>query len=76
MTFHLCLIFFNNFLSHARALTNGTWHIVNCTFIEALGPQGVLKIIGHGPHDHVDEVELVSVLVEGRLDGASREVLA
>lgn len=40
--------------------------------IEALGPKGVLINIGRGPH--VDEPELVSALVEGRLGGAGLDV--
>jgi glyoxylate/hydroxypyruvate reductase len=55
------------------ALTNETHHIVNGAVIEALGPQGVLINIGRGPH--VDEAELVSALVEGRLGGAGLDVV-
>ncbi|KAK4395242.1 Hydroxyphenylpyruvate reductase [Sesamum angolense] len=40
--------------------------------MDALGPSGVLINIGRGPH--VDEPELVSALVEGRLGGAGLDV--
>ncbi|CAN1215567.1 Glyoxylate/hydroxypyruvate reductase A HPR2 [Linum perenne] len=40
--------------------------------MNALGPNGVLINIGRGPH--VDEQELVSALVEGRLGGAGLDV--
>lgn len=54
------------------ALTNETRLIVNRAIINALGPQGVLINIGRGPH--VDEAELVSALVEGRLGGVGLDV--
>ncbi|XP_078175200.1 glyoxylate/hydroxypyruvate/pyruvate reductase 2KGR-like [Carex rostrata] len=54
------------------ALTNETRLIVNRAIIDALGPQGVLINIGRGPH--VDEAELVSALVEGRLGGVGLDV--
>lgn len=56
----------------ACALTPETTHIVNREVIDALGPKGVLINIGRGPH--VDEPELVSALVEGRLGGAGIDV--
>ncbi|KAJ8773468.1 hypothetical protein K2173_004298 [Erythroxylum novogranatense] len=56
----------------ACALTEETQHIVNRQVIDALGPNGVLINIGRGPH--VDESELVSALVEGRLGGAGLDV--
>lgn len=40
--------------------------------INALGPRGILINIGRGAH--VDEPELVSALVEGRLGGAGLDV--
>ncbi|XP_042052506.1 hydroxyphenylpyruvate reductase-like [Salvia splendens] len=54
------------------ALTPETTHIVNREVLDALGPKGVLINIGRGPH--VDEPELVSALVEGRLGGAGLDV--
>nr|XP_043624456.1 glyoxylate/hydroxypyruvate/pyruvate reductase 2KGR-like [Erigeron canadensis] len=56
----------------ACSLTEETRHIVNCDVIDALGPEGVLVNIGRG--GHVDEPELVSALVEGRLGGAGLDV--
>lgn len=56
----------------ACALTEETRHIVNREVMDALGPKGVLINIGRGPH--VDERELVSALVEGRLGGAGLDV--
>ncbi|XP_062089275.1 glyoxylate/hydroxypyruvate/pyruvate reductase 2KGR-like [Humulus lupulus] len=56
----------------ACALTEETRNIVNREVIDALGPKGVLINIGRGPH--VDEPELVSALVEGRLGGAGLDV--
>lgn len=56
----------------ACALTEETNHIVNREVIDALGPEGVLINIGRGPH--IDESELVSALVEGRLAGAGLDV--
>ncbi|GAB2269404.1 hypothetical protein Dimus_004322 [Dionaea muscipula] len=56
----------------ACALTEETRHIINREVIAALGPKGVLINIGRGPH--VDEPELVSALVEGRLGGAGLDV--
>ncbi|KAI3455440.1 hypothetical protein Pfo_012103 [Paulownia fortunei] len=56
----------------ACALTPETTHIVNREVIDALGPKGVVINIGRGPH--VDEPELVSALVEGRLGGAGLDV--
>uniref|UniRef100_A0A7C8YR64 Uncharacterized protein n=1 Tax=Opuntia streptacantha TaxID=393608 RepID=A0A7C8YR64_OPUST len=56
----------------ACALTEETRHIVNRDVMNALGPKGFLINIGRGPH--VDEPELVSALVEGRLGGAGLDV--
>ncbi|KAM7255572.1 hypothetical protein ACFE04_008470 [Oxalis oulophora] len=56
----------------ACPLTAETRHIVNREVIDALGPKGVLINIGRGPH--VDEPELVSALLEGRLGGAGLDV--
>ena len=56
----------------ACALTPETRHIVNREVLDALGPKGVLINIGRGPH--VDERELVSALVEGRIGGAGLDV--
>nr|XP_023887419.1 uncharacterized protein LOC111999526 [Quercus suber] len=56
----------------ACPLTEETRHIVNCEVMNALGPKGVLINIGRGPH--VDEPELVSALIEGRLGGAGLDV--
>ncbi|GFP81867.1 hydroxyphenylpyruvate reductase [Phtheirospermum japonicum] len=56
----------------ACALTPETTHIVNREVIDALGPKGVLINIGRGRH--VDEPELVSALLEGRLGGAGLDV--
>ncbi|GLT56063.1 hypothetical protein SLA2020_291360 [Shorea laevis] len=56
----------------ACALTEETQHIINREVIDALGPEGVLINIGRGLH--VDEPELVSALVEGRLGGAGLDV--
>ncbi|CAI0423122.1 unnamed protein product [Linum tenue] len=56
----------------ACALTNETRHIINREVIDALGPRGVLVNIARGAT--VDEPELVSALVEGRLGGAGLDV--
>ncbi|XP_010254093.1 PREDICTED: hydroxyphenylpyruvate reductase-like [Nelumbo nucifera] len=56
----------------ACALTEETHHIVNREVIDALGPQGIIINIGRG--SHIDEPELVSALVEGRLAGAGLDV--
>ncbi|CAN6700942.1 unnamed protein product [Malus baccata var. baccata] len=53
-------------------LTQETRHIINREVIDALGPKGILINIGRGPH--VDESELVSALLEGRLGGAGLDV--
>jgi len=45
---------------------------VNRGVIDALGPKGILINIGRGPH--VDEPELVSALMEGRVGGAGLDV--
>lgn len=56
----------------ACPLTPETRHIINRQVIDALGPKGILINIGRGPH--VDEPELVSALLEGRLGGAGLDV--
>ncbi|KAF7843357.1 hydroxyphenylpyruvate reductase [Senna tora] len=56
----------------ACPLTQETYHIINREVINALGPKGVLINIGRGKH--VDEPELVSALLEGRLGGAGLDV--
>ncbi|KAK2654814.1 hypothetical protein Ddye_014670 [Dipteronia dyeriana] len=56
----------------ACALTQETHHIVNRKVIDALGPNGILVNIGRGAQ--VDEPELVSALLEGRLAGAGIDV--
>ncbi|XP_071711121.1 glyoxylate/hydroxypyruvate/pyruvate reductase 2KGR-like [Rutidosis leptorrhynchoides] len=56
----------------ACSLTESTYHIINREVIDALGPNGYLINIGRGAH--VDEPELVSALVEGRLGGAGLDV--
>lgn len=56
----------------ACALTEETRHIVNRKVIDALGPKGTLINIGRG--SNVDEPELVSALLEGRLGGAGLDV--
>lgn len=56
----------------ACPLTEETRHVINREVIDALGPKGFLINIGRGPH--VDERELVSALVEGRLAGAGLDV--
>ncbi|XP_076945357.1 hydroxyphenylpyruvate reductase-like isoform X1 [Bidens hawaiensis] len=56
----------------ACPLTEETRHIINREVIDALGPTGYLINIGRGPH--IDEPELVSALVEGRIAGAGLDV--
>ncbi|OMO54061.1 hypothetical protein CCACVL1_28082 [Corchorus capsularis] len=56
----------------ACALTEETHHIVNRKVIDALGPKGILINIGRGAH--VNEPEVVSALLEGRLGGAGLDV--
>ncbi|KAK1557799.1 hypothetical protein Q3G72_032125 [Acer saccharum] len=56
----------------ACALTQETHHIINHKVIDALCPNGILINIGQGAH--VDEPELVSALLEGRLAGAGLDV--
>lgn len=56
----------------ACTLTEETKHIVNREVIDALGPNGILINVGRGAH--VDESELVSALLEGRLAGAGLDV--
>ncbi|CAM8934606.1 unnamed protein product [Rhodiola kirilowii] len=71
--------FYNNVVELARdseilfiacSLTKAT--IINRQVLDALGPKGVLINIGRGAH--VDETELVSALLEGRLGGAGLDV--
>ncbi|KAL5575166.1 hypothetical protein UlMin_016865 [Ulmus minor] len=54
------------------SLTEETRHIVNREVINAIGPKGILINIGRGPH--IEEQELVSALMEGRLGGAGLDV--
>ena len=56
----------------ACSLTEETHHIIKWEVINALGPKGFLINIGRGKH--VDETELVSALLEGRLGGAGHDV--
>lgn len=56
----------------ACSLTEETRHIINREVIDALGEKGVVINIGRG--HLVDEAELVSALVEGRLGGAGLDV--
>ncbi|XP_054781453.1 glyoxylate/hydroxypyruvate/pyruvate reductase 2KGR-like [Prosopis cineraria] len=61
-----------NVLVVACPLTEETHHVINREVLNALGPKGVLINIGRGKH--VDEPELVSALLEGRLGGAGLDV--
>ncbi|XP_047070531.1 glyoxylate/hydroxypyruvate reductase HPR3-like [Lolium rigidum] len=56
----------------ACALTKATWHIVNKDVLEALGKDGVIINVGRGAH--VDEVELLVALKEGKIAGAGLDV--
>jgi len=56
----------------ACPLTEETHHIINREVIDALDPKRYLINIGRGKL--VDEAELVSALVEGRLGGAGLDV--
>lgn len=56
----------------ACALTPETRHIINRQVIDSLGPNGIVINIARG--GHVDEPELISALVEGRLGGAGLDV--
>ncbi|KAL5697502.1 Glyoxylate/hydroxypyruvate/pyruvate reductase 2kgr [Ranunculus cassubicifolius] len=56
----------------ACSLTEETRHIVDRKVIDTLGPKGVIINIGRGAH--IDEPELVSALIEGRLGGAGLDV--
>lgn len=56
----------------ACALTKETHYIVDRKVIDALGPKGIIINIGRGAH--IDEPELVSALLEGRLAGAGLDV--
>ncbi|KAG6593465.1 Hydroxyphenylpyruvate reductase, partial [Cucurbita argyrosperma subsp. sororia] len=62
----------SQFLFVACNLTQQTKHIINRQVIDALGPHGFLINIGRGAH--VDESELVSALLDGRLAGAGLDV--
>ncbi|PIM97400.1 Glyoxylate/hydroxypyruvate reductase (D-isomer-specific 2-hydroxy acid dehydrogenase superfamily) [Handroanthus impetiginosus] len=57
----------------ACALTHETHHIINRDVINALGRNGIIVNIARGCH--IDEAELISALVEGRLGGAGLDVL-
>lgn len=57
----------------ACALTPETHHIVNREVINVLGRNGIIVNIARG--SHIDEAELISALVEGRLGGAGLDVL-
>lgn len=56
----------------ACSLSKETHHIVNGEVIDALGPKGIIVNIGRGAL--IDEPELVSALLEGRLAGAGLDV--
>ncbi|KAK1414268.1 hypothetical protein QVD17_30012 [Tagetes erecta] len=56
----------------ACTLTDETRHIVNREVLDALGPNGFVINSARGPH--IDEKELVSALVEGRIAGAGVDV--
>jgi lactate dehydrogenase-like 2-hydroxyacid dehydrogenase len=58
----------------ACSLNEQSRRIVDREVMEALGPRGVLVNIGRG--GHVDEPELVSALVDGRLGSAGLDVFA
>ncbi|TXG47804.1 hypothetical protein EZV62_027098 [Acer yangbiense] len=71
--FHLCDLATNcQILIVACALTQETHHIVNHKAIDALGPNGILINIGQGAY--VNEPELVSALLAGRLAGTGLDV--
>ncbi|XWS11928.1 hypothetical protein CRYUN_Cryun37aG0047400 [Craigia yunnanensis] len=54
------------------AFNEETHHVVDRKVIDALGPKGILINIRRGAH--VDEPELVSALLEGRIGGAGPDV--
>ncbi|KAL1814423.1 hypothetical protein ACET3Z_016997 [Daucus carota] len=56
----------------ACALTEETRYIINREVLDALGREGILINIGRGLH--VEESELVSALLDGRLGGAGIDV--
>lgn len=56
----------------ACALTPDTHHLADRAVLDALGPQGTLINIARGPV--VDEPQLVSALLEGRLGAAGLDV--
>ncbi|KAL8458274.1 hypothetical protein ACS0TY_035956 [Phlomoides rotata] len=57
----------------ACALTPETHHIVDREVIDVLGRNGIIVNIARG--SHIDQAELISALVEGRLGGAGLDVL-
>uniref|UniRef100_A0A0D6QTY6 Glyoxylate reductase n=1 Tax=Araucaria cunninghamii TaxID=56994 RepID=A0A0D6QTY6_ARACU len=56
----------------ACPLTKESYHIVDRSVIDALGPKAIIVNIGRGPL--IDEKELVKALVEARLGGAGLDV--
>eukprot|EP00252_Welwitschia_mirabilis_P024010 TRINITY_DN6956_c0_g1_i1.p1 TRINITY_DN6956_c0_g1~~TRINITY_DN6956_c0_g1_i1.p1 ORF type:complete len:332 (+),score=54.41 TRINITY_DN6956_c0_g1_i1:78-1073(+) len=56
----------------ACPLTPETWHIIDRSVLDALGPKAILVNIARG--GLLDEEELVKALVEGRLGGAGLDV--
>ncbi|KAG6593464.1 Hydroxyphenylpyruvate reductase, partial [Cucurbita argyrosperma subsp. sororia] len=62
----------SQFLFVACNLTQETKHIINREVIDGLGPNGILINVGRGVH--VNESELVSALLEGRLGGVGLDV--
>eukprot|EP00252_Welwitschia_mirabilis_P019687 TRINITY_DN4626_c0_g1_i1.p1 TRINITY_DN4626_c0_g1~~TRINITY_DN4626_c0_g1_i1.p1 ORF type:complete len:362 (-),score=37.93 TRINITY_DN4626_c0_g1_i1:85-1044(-) len=56
----------------ACPLSAETWHIIDRSVLDALGPKSVLVNIGRG--SLIDETELVKALLEGRLAGAGLDV--
>uniref|UniRef100_A0A0C9RUX7 TSA: Wollemia nobilis Ref_Wollemi_Transcript_11981_1361 transcribed RNA sequence n=1 Tax=Wollemia nobilis TaxID=56998 RepID=A0A0C9RUX7_9CONI len=56
----------------ACPLTKESYHIVDRSVIDALGPKAIVVNIGRGPL--IDEKELVKALVEARLGGAGLDV--
>lgn len=53
-------------------LVKETYHIINKEVMRALGKEGVLINIGRG--SHIDEKELVHLLVQGEIGGAGLDV--
>jgi len=56
----------------ACTLSDETRHMVNREVVDALGPEGIVINIGRG--SLIDEPQLVSALLEGRLSGAGLDV--